>query len=232
MSDRHGDLVPTQSILSYSDSQQPWRAPAIPMISEQNSLTSVSLWSDGPMLAKRRSCNESATQQRILASTTIRRTWWVFIDLKLISASDIFNSLNLPQRYFIYYKYLPLCWPYISARDTRYQSAVRIQEQPPFYLPWFSWIWNRRQEATAGSNVVFEEESQVEGSKRSAACYLVSFTMISAYILALMISSVVKGFVSFWTVLGLYCHWKRPSLRQRELEKVSIAPSFKFQSPV
>ena len=31
-------------------------------------------------------------------------------------------------------------------------------------------------------------------------------------------------------MLGLYCHWKRPSLRKREQEKVlSITPSFKFQ---
>ena len=36
----------------------------------------------------------------------------------------------------------------------------------------------------------------------------------------LMISSVMKGFVSFWTKLGLCCHLKRPSLRKREQEMV------------
>ena len=68
----------------------------------------------------------------------------------------------------------------ISARDTRYQSAVRIQKQPRIYFPRFSWIWDRRREATTGSPVVYEEESKVEGSRRSAACYLVGFA-ISAY---------------------------------------------------
>ena len=71
----------------------------------------------------------------------------------------------------------------ISARDTRYQSAVRIQEQPQIYLPRFSWIWDRRREATAGSPVVYGEEIKVDWSRRSAACYLVSFA-ISMYILA------------------------------------------------
>ena len=98
------------------------------------------------------------------------------------SASDISTSLNLPQRYFIYYRYLLLCWPYISARDSRYQSAVRIQEQSRLYLPRFSWIWVRRREATAGSHVIYGGESKVEGSTRSAACHLVSFAT-SAYIL-------------------------------------------------
>ena len=71
--------------------QRPWWTTVIPMTSEQNILTSVSLSSDGPMLAKQPSCNEYATQPRILVSTTIIRIWWVFIDLKMISSCDIFN---------------------------------------------------------------------------------------------------------------------------------------------
>ena len=70
--------------------------------------------------------------------------------------------------------------PTYQARDTWYQSAVCVQEQSRFHLPRFSWIWDRRRETTAGSPVVYEEESGVEGSTRSAACYLVSFA-ISAY---------------------------------------------------
>ena len=70
----------------------------------------------------------------------------------------------------------------ISARHTRYQSVDLIQEQPQTYLPWFSWIWVWRQEATAGSPVVYWEEIKVDWSRRSAACYLVSFA-ISSYIL-------------------------------------------------
>ena len=82
----------------------------------------------------------------------------------------------------------------ILARDTRYRSAIRIQEQPPIYLPWFSWIWDRRRETTADSPVVYEEESKVEGSRRSAACYLVGFAT-SAYIHSPLI------FSSVWKVL-------------------------------
>ena len=37
-----------------------------------------------------------------------------------------------------------------------------------------------------------------------------------------MVSSAVKGFALYWTVLGLYCHWKRSSLRRRGREKVYI----------
>ena len=72
----------------------------------------------------------------------------------------------------------------ISARDTRYQSAIRIQEQPRIYFPRFSWIWDGRREATAGSFVVHKEESKVKGSRRSAACYLVGFAIL-VYILAI-----------------------------------------------
>ena len=71
----------------------------------------------------------------------------------------------------------------ISARETWYQSSVCIQEQPQVYLPRFSWIWDRRRESTAGSPVVYGEESKVDWCRRSAACYLVSFA-ISAYIRA------------------------------------------------
>ena len=94
------------------------------------------------------------------------------------------TSLYLPQRYSTYYRYLLayLTLP-ISAWDTRYQSGVRIQEQPQIYLPRFSWIWDRRQEAMAGSTLVYGEEIKVDWSRRSAACYLVSFAT-SAYILA------------------------------------------------
>ena len=127
--------------------------------------------------------------------------------------------------------YLLLYWPYISARDTRYQSAICIQEQSRFYLPRFSWIWDRRRDATAESPVIYGREGKVEGSTRSAPCYLVSFS-ISTYV-APDDRFCGEGFVLFWTKLGLYCHWKRPSLRQRELGKVSFYhPSFKFQSPI
>ena len=71
----------------------------------------------------------------------------------------------------------------ILARDTWYQSAICIQQQSRFYFPWFSWIWDGRRDTIAGSPVVYEEESDVEGSRWSAACYLVSF-VISAYTLA------------------------------------------------
>ena len=73
--------------------------------------------------------------------------------------------------------------PTHTARNTWHQSAVRIQEQPRIYFPRFPWIWDRRQDATAGSFVVYKEESKVDRCRWSAACYLVSFT-ISAYILA------------------------------------------------
>ena len=137
------------------------------------------------MLAKQPSCNESATQPRILVSTTtIIRTWWVFIELKMNSGSDFSTSLNLPQRYTTYYWYLLVCLTLpISARNSRYQSAVRIQEQPRICLSRFSRIWDRWREATAGSPVIFGEESKVDRCRLSAACYLVSFAISSAHIL-------------------------------------------------
>ena len=111
----------------------------------------------------------------------------------------------------------------ISARDTRYQSAVRIQEQPRICLSRFSWIWDRRREATAGSPVVYEGESKVDWCGQSAACYLVGLLFRRTY-WQLMASFAVKGFVLFWTKLGLYYHWKRSSLRRRGQEKVSLSP--------
>ena len=86
--------------------------------------------------------------------------------------------------YATYYTYplASLTLP-LSARETRYQSAVRIQKQPRIHLSWFTWIWDRWWETTAGRLVVFGEESKGHWSKRSAACYLVSLP-ISAYILA------------------------------------------------
>ena len=48
--------------------------------------------------------------------------------------------------------------------------------------------------------------------------------------LPLIVNSLVKGFVSFWTMLGLYCHWKWSSSRRREREEVSSIPlSVKFR---
>ena len=44
----------------------------------------------------------------------------------------------------------------------------------------------------------------------------------------LMVSSAVIGFVLFWIMLALYCHWKRSSLRRRGQEKVSTALSLKY----
>ena len=100
------------------------------------------------------------------------------------SAYDISTSSNLPQRYLLTIDIYLLCLTLpISARYTRYQSAVRIPEQPQIYLPWFSWIWDRRREATEGSPFVYGQERKVERCTRSAARYLVGFT-ISAYILA------------------------------------------------
>ena len=120
----------------------------------------------------------------------------------------------------------------ISARYTRYQSAVRIPEQPQIYLPWFSWIRDRRREATEGSPFVHGQERKVERCTRSAARYLVGFT-ISAYILATDDQFCLKGFVLFLTKLDLYCHWNRNSLRRRGREEVSIAPSFfSFKSQI
>ena len=83
----------------------------------------------------------------------------------------------------------------LSARDTRYQSAVCVQEQSRFYLPRFTWIRGGRREATAGRPFVYGDESKVEGSRRSAACYLVSFTIITTYILP------SDGSVLWWKVL-------------------------------
>ena len=60
------------------------------------------------MLARRRSCNESAIQLRTLASTTTMiRIWWLvhkFEDGFLLLTSS--TSFNLPQRYSTYYWYL------------------------------------------------------------------------------------------------------------------------------
>ena len=116
-------------------------------------------------------------------------------------------------------------WPH-AARDTWHPSAVRIQEQPWIYFPRFPRIWDRRQEPARGSPVIFGGESKVGWCRRSAACYLVSFT-ISAYIPTTDGQFCGEGFVLFWTMLGRYSHWKRSFLRRRGQEKVSISPSLK-----
>ena len=99
----HGQ-IPLKLILSDSP-QPPW---ATPMTSERSILAFVFLWSVGLTLAKRRSCNESATPPRTPVSTTTIRTWWAFVELKMNSLL-IFFSLNLPQRYSTYYRYLLVC---------------------------------------------------------------------------------------------------------------------------
>ena len=44
---------------------------------------------------------------------------------------------------------------------------IHIQEQPwIYYLPWFFWIWDRRRKATAGSPVIYGEESRVKRSRQ------------------------------------------------------------------
>ena len=138
------------------------------------------------MLARRRSCNEFATPQRILVSSTrIIRIWWAFYRFEgefnfwlfllawtYLSGTplNIYIFTSLPDRSY-------------SARDTRYPSAVRIPEQPWIYLPRFSWVWDGWRKATAGSTVVFREESKVDWGRRSAACYLVGFpTCLIVYI--------------------------------------------------
>ena len=73
--------------------------------------------------------------------------------------------------------------PTHTARDTWHSSALRIHEQSRICLPRFSGIWDRRQDATAGSPVIYRGEIKVERCRRSAACYLVGFA-ISVYILA------------------------------------------------
>ena len=73
---------------------------------------------------------------------------------------------------------------YLTLPIQRGIHDIHIQEQPWIYLPWFFWIWDRRRKATAGSPVVYGEESRVERSRRSAACYMVDFP-ISVYILTI-----------------------------------------------
>ena len=137
------------------------------------------------MLVRRRSCKKSAILPRTLASTTrIIRIWWV---VHKFEDAFCFWHLQIARTYLggTPLTIVTYCaWPLpISARDTQYWSGVRIQEQPRIYLPRFSWIWDRRREATAGSPLVHGEESKVERCRQSAACYLVCF-IISAYILA------------------------------------------------
>ena len=148
-------------------------------------------------------------------------SWWILL-LIFQLAWSYFSRTSLT-----IVSHLLVCWPYISARDTRYQSTLRIQEQSRIYLPRFSWIWDGRREATAGSPVVYEEKSKVEGSKRSTACYLVGFT-ISAYI-PLMVSSAMKVLFcseqcSAATPTGNEVFWDSEGRK-----RFSLTPSFKFQ---
>ena len=139
------------------------------------------------------------------------------------------TSLNLPQRYSTYYRYLLvyLTLP-ISARDSRYQSAFCIQEQPQVYLPWFSWIRDGRREATAGSPVVYGDESKVEGSGRSTACYLVSFA-ISAYTLATDGQFCGERFCFVLNNARPLLPLETAFFEKARAGKGSITPSFKFQ---
>ena len=96
--------------------------------------------SDVPKLARWRSCN--TTEEPCIYDdnknlVSVNRHKYVF-------CFWLFQPTSGPQRYFIYYSYLLLYWPYISVRDTRYQSVIRIQERSRIYLLQFSWIWDGR----------------------------------------------------------------------------------------
>ena len=183
------------------------------------------------MLAKRRFCNEFVTQARTLVSTTrIIRTWWVFIDLKMNSASDIF--------YFL------LAWTYVGGTPFHidiYYSAWSIQrgihdihrsfafKNSPGFIFHDSPGFETGDERQLQEVLSFMEKKakSTEVDDQLHAIWSVSLSQPTYW--PLTVSSAVKGFVLFWTRLGLCYHWKRHSLRRRGQEKVSITPSFKFK---
>ena len=98
---------------------------------------------------KRCSCNESNTTEdpciydnNNLASVHRLKDSFCFWHFQLAWTYLSGTSFTID----IYY-----CVDPTSARDTWYQSAVRIQEQSRFYFPRSSWIWFGQWEATADS---------------------------------------------------------------------------------
>ena len=176
------------------------------------------------MLAKRRSCNESATQLRTLVSTTrIIRTWWIFIYLKMKSTSDTSTSLNLPQRYSTYYRYLLLCLTLPVQRGIHdINRSFAFRSSPGFIFhdsPGFETGDKKQLEEVL--SFLEKKAKSTDVDDQLHAIWSVSLSQHTYW--PLMVCSVVKGSVLFWTMLGLYCHWKRSFLRQLEQEMVFIS---------
>ena len=116
--------------------------------------------------------------------------------------------------YSTYYCYLIMFLTLPIARDTWYRLAIRIQEQPRIHLPWFE---------TGNEKQLQEVLSFMEKKAKSLHAQAIwSVSLSQRAYCPLMISFAVKGFVLFWTVLGLYCHWKQCSLRWQGQEKLTF----------
>ena len=141
-----------------------------------------------------------------------------------MTASEIYTSLNLPRRYSCYcHRYLLL---YLTLPKQRGIHDIRrpfaFKSSPGFIFhdsPGFE-TGDKTQLLEVLS---FIEERAKSGEVNDQLHAIWSVSLSRCRYWPLTINSAVKGFVLFWIMLGLYCHWNRSSLRRRGLEKVSIA---------
>ena len=139
------------------------------------------------------------------------------------------TSLNPPQRYYTPYRY-PLVYLTLAIqRGIHDIHRSFVFKSNPGFLFHDSPGFETGDEKQLQEVLSFMEKKAKSKDVDDQLHAIWSVSLSQRTYWPLMVSSAVKGFVLFWTILGLYCHWKRRSLRRRGQEKVSTTPSFKFQ---
>ena len=149
------------------------------------------------MLAKRRSCKESATQPRTLVyMTRMIRTWQVFLEMRMNSTSNITVSLSLPQRYSTCCTYLLVCL------TLPHQRGIHDIHRPFAFRSNPGFIFHDSPGFETGDERQLQEvlsflEKKAESTEVGDQLHAIWSVSISAYTQSLIFGSSVKGFVSF-----------------------------------
>ena len=141
------------------------------------------------------------------------------------SASNISNSLSLPQRYSTYYRYLLLCLTLSVQRGIHDINRPFTSRSNPGF------IFHDSPGFEAGDMKQMQEvlsflEKKAKSTDVDDQVHVIWSVSLSQHTYwPLTVSSAAKGSVLFWMMFSLYCQWKRSFLRRREQEMVFIAPS-------
>ena len=153
-------------------------------------------------------------------------------------------SVHIPEDEFCFWRFR-LAWTYLSGTPLYYRCLVYIWLNPyqrgihdinrpfafksnPRFIFHDSPGFETGDEKQLQEVLSFMEEKAKSTDVDNQLHAIWSVLLSQRTYWLLMINSAVKGFVLFWTMLGLYYRWKRCSLIRRGQEKVSFTPSFRL----